>query len=243
MGVNLTDGGVRQRRDIRALVRGAILLISLGAIGYAIQKTGLASALTTDWIDLNIRGRGLIGEILFVAVGAAFTGVGLPRQIVSFMGGYAFGVIVGGGLALLATVFGCIAAFSYARLLGQKAILARAPRRIRKIDAFLARSPFVMALIIRLLPVGSNFLTCLAAGVSSIGAVGFISGSALGYIPQTLIFALIGSGASVSSETQIGVSIALFAVSAAVGLILYRHYGREVTVDDKTDAPAEGPQS
>ncbi len=239
----MTNGGVRQRRDIRALARGAILLLSLGAIGYAVQKSGLASALSTDWIDLNIRGQGLTGEILFVAVGAAFTGVGLPRQIVSFMGGYAFGVIEGGSLALLATVLGCTASFSYARILGQKAVLARAPRRIRKIDAFLARNPFAMALVIRLLPVGSNFLTCLAAGVSSIGALGFISGSALGYIPQTLIFALIGSGASVSSETQIGVSVALFAVSAAVGLFLYRHYGRDVTVDDQTDPPVEDRSS
>lgn len=225
---------VGEGRDIRALVRGAALLVSLVAIGFAVKESGLTSALDVEWVDRNIRGQSPAGELIFVAVAAAFTAIGMPRQIVAFMGGYAFGILTGGGLALLATVLGCMATFTYARVLGQAAIRARAPRRIRKIDAFLSRNPFTMALIIRLLPAGSNFLTSLAGGVSSISAIGFFAGSGLGYIPQTLIFALVGSGTSVSSEIQVGVSVALFAVSAGLGLYLYRRYGRDVMVSDQT---------
>jgi uncharacterized membrane protein YdjX (TVP38/TMEM64 family) len=229
-------------RDIRSLAKAAFFLVSLAVIGWMVKETGLASMLTTDWIDHEIKGQGIAGEIMFVVIGSAFTAVGLPRQIVSFMGGYAFGLVSGVGLALLATVLGCLFSFYYARAMGQKVVLKRAPRRIKKIDAFLSRSPFIMALIIRLLPVGSNFLTCLAAGVSSISALSFVSGSALGYIPQTVIFALVGSGSSVSSEVQVIISAVLFVLSGGVGLLLYRRYGKEVSVTDQDVAEnSSGP--
>ncbi len=203
------------------------MLLSLLVIGLVVKESGLTEAFSTDWVDSQVRGRGLAGEALFVAVAALLATFGMPRQIISFLGGYAFGVIVGTVLALLATVIGCIAAFTYARLLGRAVVLARAPARIRRIDAFLAQSPFTMALVIRLLPVGSNLLTNLAAGVSGIGGFGFVLGSALGYVPQTLIFALVGSGVSIASELQIAISVGLFAVSAGLGIYLYRRYGRQ----------------
>ncbi|MBT3787400.1 MAG: VTT domain-containing protein [Alphaproteobacteria bacterium] len=230
---------MKASRDIRSLGKAAFFLVSLATIGWLVKETGLASLLTTSWIDQEVKGQGIAGEALFVLIGTAFTAIGLPRQIVSFMGGYAFGVLNGVALALLATILGCVLAFYYARVMGQKVILKRAPRRIQKIDTFLSRSPFAMTLVIRLLPIGSNFLTCLAAGVSSIGAFSFIVGSALGYIPQTLIFALVGSGASVSSEIQFLTSALLFLISGGVGLMLYRRYGREVSVTDQDDDQTE----
>jgi uncharacterized membrane protein YdjX (TVP38/TMEM64 family) len=230
-------------RDFRLLGKAALFLLSLVAIGWLVRETGLASLLTTSWIDEQVKGQGIYGEALFVLIGAAFTGIGMPRQIVSFMGGYAFGLLNGVALALLATVLGCILSFSYARIVGQKVVLKKAPRRIRKIDAFLNRSPFTMTLVIRLLPAGSNFLTCLAAGVSSISAFAFVSGSALGYIPQTVIFALVGSGSSVSSEVQIMISGLLFLVSGGFGLILYRRYGKDVSVSDQDTVMPETEQA
>jgi len=174
---------------------------------------------------------------VFIGGGVLLTAVGFPRQLVSFMAGYAFGLAEGSALAVLTTLLGCMSTFTYARLIGQAAVLARAPRRIRKIDAFLSRAPFTMALVIRLLPVGSNFLTSLAAGVSSISAWRFFAGSGLGFIPQTVIFALVGSGTSVASEVQVAVSAVLFAVSAGVGIVLFRRFGRDVEVapDEPTD--------
>ncbi len=214
------------KKDLRGLARGGLLLLALLAIGFAVKESGLAAAFSTDWIDSQVRGQGLLGEAIFVAAAALFTTFGLPRQIVGFLAGYAFGVVVGTALALLATVIGCVVTFSYARLAGRSVVLARAPARLRRIDAFLAQNPFAMALMIRLLPVGSNLLTNLAAGVSTIGGLAFVLGSALGYLPQTIIFALVGSGVSIASETQIAISVGLFALSAGLGVWLFRRYGR-----------------
>ena len=58
----------------------------------------------------------------------------------------------------------------------------------------------------------------------SIGAAPFFAGSALGYIPQTVVFALLGSGINLEPELRIGASVVLFALSAVLGVHLYRRY-------------------
>ena len=233
--------------NARIVLRGATLFLSLVAIGLALHFSGLASALDEKWIDTVVRGRGLRGEALFVALGALFIALGLPRQVIAFLSGYAFGLALGSALALLASVFGCIAAFFYARFMGRDLVAARFPGRVRRIDDFLAENPLSMTLLIRFLPLGSNLLTNLAAGVSRVPPTPFIAGSALGYVPQTVVFALIGSGITVDLIFRVGLGAALFAASGALGVYLYRRYhgakslGPEVERDlDPDSPPSEG---
>jgi len=166
------------------------------------------------------------------ASGAVSTGLGLPRQLIAFLGGYAFGFAEGTALALAATVFGCIAAFTYARLLGRDFVAARFPNRVRKIDDFLKGNPFSMTLLIRLLPAGSNFVTNLAAGVSGVGGTAFILGSAIGYIPQTAVFTLIGSGIAIDTTLRVGISVVLFVISGIIGVHLYRKHRHGKSFDE-----------
>jgi len=219
----------------RLWLRGFILIGSLVALGYALKVSGLGSSIDQGWIDTEIRGRGITGEMLFVAVGFLFTAAGLPRQIICFLGGYAFGFTHGTALGLLATTLGCIAAFSYARILGRDFVASRFPRRVRKIDDFLRDNPLSMTLLIRLLPVGSNLVTNLAAGVSSVRIAPYVAGSVLGYLPQTIIFSLIGSGIALDPELRIGVSVLLFVVSGVMGVYLYRRYRHGKSFDDTVE--------
>ena len=225
------------------LLRGLLLMTSLAALGFLFKTTALGDFLDTAWVDSEVRGKGLAGSILFVAAGAAFTGVGLPRQILSFLGGYAFGFIAGTGLALLSTVAGCVGAFYYARFLGRQPVLAKFPRRIGKIDDFLSDNPLSMTLLIRLLPVGSNLVVNLAAGVSGIGAASFLAGSAIGYLPQTIVFALVGSGINVEPSFRISLSVVLFVASSVLGVSLYRKYRRGKSLDEELDRVLAEPGS
>jgi len=214
--------------NLRILSRGLLLIAALAAIAWAYEKTGLGTVLDTTWIDEEVRGKGALGEILFFATATLFLSIGLPRQVVSFLGGYAFGFFAGTALALAATALGCVIAFGFARLLGRVKVRKRFSERIQRIDSFLHDNPFSMSLLIRLLPAGSNFLTNLTAGVSSVRAAPFIAGSTLGFIPQTVIFALAGSGVSLDPTLRIGLAMALFVVAGAIGLSLYRkhHHGK-----------------
>ena len=125
-------------------------------------------------------------------------------------------------LALLATVSTCILTFTYARFLGRELVTRRFPDRVRRVDAFLMNKQFVMTLLIRFSPVGSNLATNLAAGVSGVRAASFVAASTIGYVPQTAVFALLGSGIEVDQGVRTGLSILLFTVSGLLGLYLYR---------------------
>ena len=175
----------------RILLRGLLLIGSLALAGYALETTHLLSTFNETWIDTQVRGRGISGQMLFIAVGALFAGVGMPRQVVCFLGGYGFGLSNGFLISLLASVIGCVGTFYYARLFGRRLITARFGRRIQKLDDFLRDNTFTMTVLARLLPIGSNLINNLVAGIAKVHALPFIAGSAVGYIPQTLVFALV----------------------------------------------------
>ncbi len=225
----------------RVLLKGLAVLLSLVAAGFLMQTLG--GSVDTDWIDSRVRGHGLSGELLFVLMGAGFTALGLPRQVVGFLGGYAFGLIEGTLLALAASTIGCGLAFGYARVVGRSFVKRRFGTHTARIDRFLAGNPFSMTLLIRLLPVGSNLATNLAAGVTSVRALPFVAGSAAGYLPQTLIFALAGSGVEVDPELRVTLSVILFLASGLLGVYLYRRYRRGRSLDDTPDHALDGVDS
>ncbi len=206
------------------MLRGLIFLVSLVAIGFLIQAMQLDSFLDKAWIDTEIRGRGLTGELILFAIGGVFVAVGLPRQVISFLAGYGFGFTTGLMVALAATTLGCVISFFYARFMGRDVVARKFPGKIQRIDDFLSDNPFSMTLLIRFLPAGSNLLTNLAAGVSRVGWLPFVAGSAIGYIPQTAVFALVGSGIGVDPVWRIGLSVVLFVLSGVLGIHLYRRY-------------------
>ena len=216
--------GKFKKLKFRTYLPGLIFLATLIAVGYAVESGFLGGLLSEDWIDREVRGKGIPGELLYVAIGGLVTAVAVPRHIVSFLGGYAFGLGLGTALALAATEFGCVLVFFYGRFVGRPLVSARLRERVRRIEDFLAANPFSMTLLIRLLPVGNNFATNLAAGVSRVPARPFLSGSLLGYLPQTFVFALAGSGLEVGERMRIAVAVVFFVVSGAIGIWLYRRH-------------------
>jgi uncharacterized membrane protein YdjX (TVP38/TMEM64 family) len=224
----------------KLVIRGSALFVSLAAIGLALKAAGLIDVIDEAWVDATIRGRGLSGYLIFLAVGWGLTSVGLPRQLVAFLAGYAFGFVLGTGLSLAATVMGCVTAFTFARLVGRDLVARRISGRIKRVENFLSDNPFSMTLLIRFLPLGSNFLTNLAAGVSGVRALPFFSGSALGYIPQMMVFALVGSGITLEPGHRISLSAVLFLVSGAIGIALYRKYRHGKSFDNDLERQLEG---
>lgn len=220
----------------KALLRSSALLVSLVLVAGLMKVTGLGTAFDEAWIDAYVRGQGAAGQLVFIAAGLVFTAAGLPRQLVGVLAGYAFGFAAGTGLALAAVTLGCIAAFYYARFLGRDFVAHRFPSKVKRIDAFLSQNPLAMTMLIRFLPLGSNLATNLAAGVSSVRAAPFFMGSLIGYLPQTVVFALIGSGIGIDPWTRIGLGAALFALSGVLGVHVYRRYRHGPGFDDEVDS-------
>jgi uncharacterized membrane protein YdjX (TVP38/TMEM64 family) len=216
----------------RVILKGLALIFSLALLGYLFKSSDLGSSVNEAWIDARVRGHGVNGALMFLMMGAVFTAIGLPRQIIAFLGGYAFNLWLGTLLGALAALLGCMLSFGYARFFGKGLLRARLGERAGRFDRFIHDHPFSMTVLVRLLPVGSNLLTNLAAGITSIRSLDFFAGSLLGYLPQTLVFALVGSGVHIAPMLKLTLAIALFLVSMALGMYLYRRTRGVETLDE-----------
>lgn len=202
-------------RAARAASRPVLLLAGLVLAGLALRGLGLDSAIASA---------GEHGPALFVVFAAGACALGVPRQVAAYAGGLAFGFWAGTALALLAMVLGCVLDFGWARLVAREWAMRRlrAGGRLARLDAFLAANPFTATLTLRLLPVGNNLALNLLAGVSGVAAVPFVLASALGFVPQAAVFALLGGGVRIEHGAQVAVAAGLFAASAGLGVVLMR---------------------
>ena len=214
----------------RFIFRGLLVIVALVVVGYLLKDV-----LDQQWVDAQIRDRGAAGELLFVLVCSLLGSVGLSRQVVAFLGGYAFGLTRGFTLSMLAVIAACIFTFIVSRFLLRGFLAQHFSARIRQVDDFLHQNTFTMALLIRLLPLGSNWMVNIAAGVSGVRGVPFFLGSALGYVPQMLIFSLVGSGARVDRFWQVAIAMAMFVIAAFLGIYLYRKYRHGKTLGQALD--------
>jgi uncharacterized membrane protein YdjX (TVP38/TMEM64 family) len=182
----------------------------------------LAASLHDSQLQTYVAHHGAIGYLAFVGAGALLTATGIPRQAVAFAGGYALGLEWGIALTLLAEAMGCALDFFFARIFARDWTQRRLGARLAKIDRKLCAEPFTASLVLRLLPIGNNTVLGLLAGVSSIKPLPFLAGSIIGYVPQTVIFGLLGSGVEVSHDKQVAVAAVLFLVSGALGAYLLK---------------------
>lgn len=203
-----------------------LLLAGLVAAGVLLRELRDAGLLDVGFLARATDRLGVPGEVLFVLLGTAACMVGVPRQAVAFAGGTAFGALMGSVLSLAAMVAGCAGSFMWARAVGRDWARRRIEQsfsgRLARLDRFIADNPFTATLTLRLLPVGNNLALNLLAGLSGVALGPFLAGSAIGYIPQTVVFALLGKGVRVDGAVQLALGLALFAGSVALGLWLLR---------------------
>ena len=146
--------------------------------------------------------------------------VGFPRQFISFFCGVAFGAVSGTLLAWLLTLLASIIAYGFAR--GPLRILTYQvlKNRLAAFQARLTTQSFKKILFIRLFPIGSNVVTNMLAGSLRVPFASFILASALGFLPQTLFFALLGSGMRYVLDWQQPIQIICLIISILLVLSL-----------------------
>ena len=173
----------------------------------------------------------LLGTLGFVLGGAALTAVGLSRQAVALVGGYLFGAAFGTPLALGATLAGSAAAYGLAARLGRDGIERRWPTLGARLREWTRDDAFAKVLMLRLLPIGSNLVTNLAAGVARAPFAAFLAASLVGFLPQTLVFALAGHGVGEVRAAPVLLGTGLLGASTALAGRIARRHRRRVGDD------------
>lgn len=175
----------------------------------------------SQWMDAVRPGEGFTGIITYLSLVAVLSMLGTPRQALSTVGGYAFGASMGCLWATAGLLAGCAVSFGLARWLAGEAVQKRMGNRLRNVETIFINAPFTATLMLRFCPVGSNALLNLSAGLSRISAPRFFAATLVGYLPQNLIFSLMGSGVAVGAAWPVLLSSALFLVSSLFGFALY----------------------
>jgi uncharacterized membrane protein YdjX (TVP38/TMEM64 family) len=231
----LSGGAGSSGRILKPLAGAGVLFVCSAGAVILLHLLNLDDLLNEEWADLHLRSQGGAGILLFVALVTAASPLGFPRQALAALGGYAFGVLPGIVWCSLGLTAGCACGFFYSRLLAHASLRRRFSGKILRLDAFLSRRPFLMSMTIRCLPVGNNALTNIAAGVTSIPARAFIAGSFVGYLPQTIIFSLIGSGVRIDPAARLSLAALLFVLASLLGYRLYLDCIRNSPQEDARD--------
>ncbi|MEE9320220.1 MAG: VTT domain-containing protein [Granulosicoccus sp.] len=182
-----------------------------------------------SWLPLRVWGRqlesaGVAGMLAFAFAGMLATSVGLPRQLLAFVAGLAYGAGIGLVLSLFAALAGCTLTLLISRKWLQRIIRRHFSSVIDTLEKLIQRDAFLKILVLRIQPLGTNLLTNLCAGLTSIRISVFLLASAVGYIPQMFVFSLTGAGVRVGSNAQLMVSAVLFVLSLVLGGMLYRRH-------------------
>lgn len=202
-----------------------ILLVAIALLIISQLNSPVMSHITDkNWLLGYIRQNGITGDLVILGVSIVFLALSGPKQMIALIFGYLYHVYAGTGLALVACMLAASLNYFSARFLFGGVLFRRFPKRMRKFHSFASRKPFFKILLLRLFPIGNNVVTNVLSGSVRVPVLAFFSASLLGYLPQTIIFALMGAGIHSSSHTMIYLSISFAIASTILTGVIYRDH-------------------
>jgi uncharacterized membrane protein YdjX (TVP38/TMEM64 family) len=131
----------------------------------------------------------------FVAIYVAAVALSIPGAVIlTITGGVLFGWLIGALAAIVGATTGATIVFLIARGACGEAILRRAGPLAEKLAQGFRADAFHYLLFLRLVPVFPFWLVNLAPAVVGVRVGTFVLATALGIIPGTFAFALVGMG-------------------------------------------------
>ncbi|MGI8845891.1 MAG: TVP38/TMEM64 family protein [Thermoleophilaceae bacterium] len=176
-----------------------------------------------DQVRAFIEALGPFGGIGFVLLYVVLTVLFVPGTIPSVAAGALFGPLWGTMLTLAGATLGAAAAFEIARRLGRERVRERLGRRTQIADRWVHDQGLLGVIALRLIPVVPFNALNYAFGLSSVARRSYLIGTAVGIIPGTTAFVVLGSSlADPRSPGFIG-SVAAVLMLIAVSTYRTRH--------------------
>jgi uncharacterized membrane protein YdjX (TVP38/TMEM64 family) len=164
--------------------------------------SGVAKHLSLE--ELRARGEGLqafarerplLSALIYVAVYVATVSISLPGALIlSLSGGFLFGPIAGGALAVTGATGGSTVVFLVCRTAFGDFLRRWESPLLLRIERGFEASAFSYLLTLRLIPAFPLLLVNVASGLMAIPVRTFLGASFLGMIPSSFVYAGIGAG-------------------------------------------------
>ena len=176
-------------------LRRLLILLAAAAAASGVRYLTPVGSVVRDVQQLRafLAGDDLWAEVVYVLLVIGLVAIGAPRLIFYVLGGLAFGFWLGLALAQVGAVIGSWLTFCAVRSGGRGWLQRRFGGHRFVGRAFHVRSSVKAVVMIRQLPLTSVMINGGLA-LSQVSARAFLLGTFIGYLPQGLIAALIGSG-------------------------------------------------
>lgn len=200
--------------------RFSLLVAGLAAAGTVAVLIGLPAAAD---LRRTVESAGWAAPAVFVGLYAVITLAPVPKNVLSALAGVLFGLVPGVLLVLLAALLGALLAFALGRLLGRSAVERLTSRRVRDVDALLARRGLVAVIAARLVPVVPFTAVNYAAGLTAVRLRDYTLGTAVGIVPGTVAYVTLGRyGTSPGAWPFLASAAGLLVLSVAGGVLARR---------------------
>jgi uncharacterized membrane protein YdjX (TVP38/TMEM64 family) len=177
---------------VALLVAGAILFFALDLHRYlSFEELSRHRDALLGWRERHE----VLAVLSFVAAYVLAVALSLPGAIwLTIIGGFLFGAVAGALYSILAATIGACAVFLAARYLVGDALRARAGPGMRRMEAGFRENALSYLLALRLVPVVPFWLVNLVPALLGVPLRTFLIGTALGIIPGTIVYTLVGNG-------------------------------------------------
>ncbi len=212
----------------RTTYKAARMILFVTVCVFLVHFTPLKGFLgDLESLRASLTSTGFWAPAAFFAIATVSIFVGAPRLPYCMLGGVLFGFVQGLLLSQVATLLGAYGPYLFARHSTGEFI----SRRLKRIDRFALYfdDPSVLNVFwIRQIPVWGAF-TNLCLGSLGVSHGTFIVGSFLGFLPQAMLFTLIGSGlveeSLLRALSQIWIAVP-FLLLAVFGISRYAAAGK-----------------
>lgn len=217
------------------MVSGFVLFFLLGLNRYLSFETLARNHVELSQAVANHTAR--VAALYFVAY-IAIAAFSLPTSaLMTLVGGYLFGPLLGPVMAVSAAALGSVVTFLAARSALHDFFLARFGALARRLEAGFRRNSFSYLLSLRMLPVAPFAAVNIVAGLLGMRLDHYIMASIIGMLPGAIVFTGVGANlgslldagqapdASILFRPRILLPL-LGLVSLALAPIAYRHFRR-----------------
>jgi uncharacterized membrane protein YdjX (TVP38/TMEM64 family) len=205
---------------IAATLAGVALLAGLVFAVPALHDAVVAAIHgDSDEVRSQIKGLGVAGPLLIVALALLHAVVFYPAEIVDAAAGFAYGFFPALLLTMFAWLLSALLCFAVGRSLARP-LLDRwlGSERFERTEAMIERGGPTLLIAVRLIPIFPFSLVCYAAGAARVPVWRFIWTTAVGYLPITAISVYFGTrleGLSLTDPLVLGTAAVLLALLLA----------------------------
>lgn len=144
----------------------------------------------------------------------------LPAFVITFANASLFGWWQGAILSWSSAMAGAALCFAIGRILGRDVVEKLTSKAgLQQIDEFFEKHGKQSILIARLLPFISFDIVSYAAGLTSMGFLGFFAATGLGQLPATIVYSYVGGMLIGGAKLFVTALLVIFALSIFVVLI------------------------